>query len=259
MASKTWSKNKTKTKKLHSKISKNYLRSSNGKFKAQEIPHCPDCACGCGEKVDIIRGNRWNKFKRGHVQNRYPKEWIDAGLKARKNKTFEQVVGKKRAKEWKNKIKESREGYEPTDVTRRKMSIAAIKRKSNGHRLKFKAGWYKIRNKKCYFRSSWENNYAAYLQYLKESKEIKKWEYEPKTFWFDKIKRGVTNYTPDFRITNTDDSIEYHEVKGWMDSWSKTKLKRMSIYHPKIKMVLIDKDVYNDIKQYSRMFKDWID
>ena len=61
----------------------------------------------------------------------------------------------------------------------------------------------------------------------KDQGEILKWEYEPETFWFEKIKRGVRTYTPDFKVTEKDGSIIFHEVKGYMDARSKTKLKRM--------------------------------
>src|SRR3990167_6016438 len=63
------------------------------------------------------------------------------------------------------------------------------------------------------------------------------WDYECKTFWFEKIKRGVRSYTPDFYLKSEN---EYHEVKGWMDTRSITKLKRMKKYYPEVKMVVID-------------------
>jgi hypothetical protein len=111
-----------------------------------------------------------------------------------------------------------------------------------------KKGTYNINGKKIFFRSGWEPNYALYLDFLIKQKQIKKWEYEAETFWFEKIKRGVRSYKPDFKIYNNDGSIEYHEVKGWLDAKSKTKLKRMSKYYPAVKMVLIGQEDYKDIK-----------
>lgn len=105
----------------------------------------------------------------------------------------------------------------------------------------WKSSWQEIDGKRCYFRSSWEVKYANYLQKLKEDKKIIDWEFEADTFWFDRIKRGVRSYLPDFKITFPDNSVEYHEVKGWMDARSKTKIKRMKIYHPDIKLVVIQK------------------
>ena len=119
-------------------------------------------------------------------------------------------------------------------------------------------GWWEGDGKRYYMRSQWEMNYACYLVFLKKQKLIKEWEYEVDTFWFKKIKRGVRSYKPDFKIFNNDDTIEYHEVKGWMDAKSKTKLKRMKIYYPKIKIVLINKKAYMAIKKTSGLYKGWV-
>lgn len=117
-------------------------------------------------------------------------------------------------------------------------------------------GWYLISGKKFYFRSSWEVNYARYLEWLVSKKEIEKWEYEVDTFWFEKIKRGVRSYLPDFKVFNKNGSYEYHEVKGWMDGKSKTKIKRMAKYYPKVKLIIIGKDEYKSVAKYERMFPD---
>jgi len=104
-----------------------------------------------------------------------------------------------------------------------------------------------------YYRSSWERNYARYLNFLmKHFGEIKKWEYEPETFWFEKIKRGMRSYKPDFKIFFKDGHIEYHEVKGWMDKRSLTKIKRMRIYH-KIEIKIIDKVFFKSIKDVEKL------
>lgn len=134
-----------------------------------------------------------------------------------------------------------------------KMMIDRIRTKGSVY-SRTKNGWYKIGKDKFYFRSSWEVVYARYLEFLKEKREIQKWEYEPKTFWFEKIRRGVRSYTPDFKVFFNNGNTEYHEVKGWFDNKSKTKMKRMSIYYPEIKMVLIDKEIYNNILKFERMY-----
>lgn len=121
---------------------------------------------------------------------------------------------------------------------------------------KAKIGDYDINGKKMFFRSSWEANYALYLDFLIKQNQIEKWEYETETFWFEKIKRGVRSYKPDFKVFKKNGDIEYHEVKGWMDNKSKTKLKRMKKYYPLIKIILIDKDIYKDIKnKVGKMLK----
>lgn len=103
--------------------------------------------------------------------------------------------------------------------------------------------WVEYPEGKRYFlRSSWEIRYAEYLEGLRLVGAITDWLYEPETFWFLKIKRGVRSYVPDFQVTHLDGSIEYHEVKGYMDAKSKTKIKRMRIYHPSVKLLVIGKD-----------------
>jgi hypothetical protein len=87
-----------------------------------------------------------------------------------------------------------------------------------------------------YFRSAWEANYARFLNFSGI-----KWEYEKKTFWFEKIRRGVRSYTPDFYLI---DEKVYHEVKGWMDKKSATKLKRMKTYHPAETVHVIGRDFF---------------
>ena len=117
-----------------------------------------------------------------------------------------------------------------------------------------RSGWYKIGRKKYYFRSGWEVVYARYLQWLKGENKIKKWEYEPKIFWFEAIRRGTRSYTPDFKIYNIDGTIEYHEVKGYMDSRSKTKIKRMKKYYPETILKVIQKKEYDAIKKWEKLF-----
>lgn len=115
----------------------------------------------------------------------------------------------------------------------------------------WKMGYRQVGRKNIYFRSRWEYNYALYLEYLKKNKEIKKWEYEPDIFWFEGIKRGCVSYKPDFKITRNDKTIYYIEIKGWMDSASKTKIKRMAKYHPEIELVVID------TPKYKEFAKEW--
>jgi hypothetical protein len=104
----------------------------------------------------------------------------------------------------------------------------------------WKSEWREIGGKRCFFRSTWEANYARYLEFLKVHGNILDWDHEPETFWFEGIKRGCVSYLPDFKVANSNGKIEYHEVKGWMCDRSATKIKRMEKYYPDIKLVLID-------------------
>lgn len=120
-----------------------------------------------------------------------------------------------------------------------------------------KSGWMEKDGKYIYLRSSWEINYCHYLDFLQSKGEIAKWEYEVFTFWFIGIKRGVVSYLPDFKVTLPNGSIEWHEVKGYMDSKSATKLKRMAKYHPKEKIVLIDRKRYAAIAKWQYSIPNW--
>ena len=127
----------------------------------------------------------------------------------------------------------------------------------SGRKTTWKAGWREVGDKRHYFRSRWEANYARYLEWLKERGDIVDWEYEPETFWFDGIKRGVRSYLPDFRVHELDGSKPLHEVKGWMDARSKTTLKRMAKYHPAERIILIREREYKAICRFSGLIGDW--
>lgn len=98
-----------------------------------------------------------------------------------------------------------------------------------------------------FVRSSWEANYARYLNWLQANGEIDEWSYEPETFWFHSIKRGVRSYKPDFRITEKG-RVYFVEVKGWMDAKSATKLKRMKKYYPDVEIRVVGPKEYRAIK-----------
>lgn len=110
-----------------------------------------------------------------------------------------------------------------------------------------------------YFRSMMEANFARYLNLLQANGDIHHWEYESETFWFEAIKRGVRSYKPDFKVWDTESAEPYfYEVKGWMDAKSKTKLTRMAKYYPAVKIIVIGKKEYNDIrKSLSSIIPNW--
>lgn len=108
-----------------------------------------------------------------------------------------------------------------------------------------------------YVRSRWEANWARYLTWLQEQGQILRWEYEPCEFEFVSIKRGNRFYKPDFRITNLDGSIEYHEIKGFMDATSATKLKRMGKYFPEVVVILVDKEAYRAVAREMKRLPHW--
>lgn len=91
-------------------------------------------------------------------------------------------------------------------------------------------------------RSTWEVKFAQHLQQLKHLGHICEWEYEPQTFWFEGIKRGVCSYKPDFKVTMNDSTHHWIEVKGYMDRRSLTKIKRFKKYFPNEELIVIRKD-----------------
>ena len=114
-----------------------------------------------------------------------------------------------------------------------------------------KQSWREIGGQRIFFRSRWEANYARYLEWQRLRGDIAKWEHEPKTFWFEGVKRGCVSYLPDFRVTFPNGRVEYHEVKGWMDARSVTKIKRMAKYHPTVQLLVIDAKSY---RKLARLF-----
>jgi hypothetical protein len=118
----------------------------------------------------------------------------------------------------------------------------------------WKAAWREIGGTRKFYRSRWEANYARYLEWMKKQGQIKSWEHEPKTFWFEGIKRGCLSYLPDFRVIDFYGNETYHEVKGWMDDRSKTKIKRMAKYHPDVILIVIEAKQYKAIEKSATKF-----
>ena len=116
----------------------------------------------------------------------------------------------------------------------------------------WKGGWREIGGYRKYYRSRWEANYARWLEKERLEGRVQTWAHEPKTFWFEGIRRGVNNYLPDFHVVYPDGKEEYHEVKGWMDAKSATKIKRMGKYFPEVKLVIVDRKVYNKLERECR-------
>jgi hypothetical protein len=183
------------------------------------------------------------RMKRWYVNNDHPKGML--GKKHKRSSIEKTMEGAKKMWNDKNHRVNSKEYRQA--MSDRAMKQTNLRTEKNSY-SRCRQGRYDINGVEIFFRSSWEANYALYLDFLIKQKQIKKWEYEKETFWFENIKRGVRSYKPDFKVYNNNTTIEYHEVKGWMDSKSKTKLKRMTKYYPEISVVLIDAPVYKDIK-----------
>ena len=122
----------------------------------------------------------------------------------------------------------------------------------------WKSGKRLIGDREVFFRSSWEANYARYLQFLQDFGMIFNWEFEVDTFWFDKVPRGTRSYLPDFKIWLDSSSFFYVETKGWMDDKSATKLKRMQEYYPEILVKVVRrKELLNIEDTFGRAIPMW--
>lgn len=118
--------------------------------------------------------------------------------------------------------------------------------------------WRQIGDKKIFARSIWEANYARYLQFLKEKKIIRDWEHEPKTFWFEGIKRGANSYKPDFMASHFNGTRKWYEVKGYLAPKDMTKIKRFRKYFPEEELVLVGRAWFRQNNAKLRLFiKDW--
>lgn len=106
-------------------------------------------------------------------------------------------------------------------------------------------------NKIYTFRSGWEENWAYYLEWLKENKQIHDWEYESERYFFDKKEGNIIirlgSYLPDFIVWDTPDKFHIDELKG--KSQGMRKIQRMKKYYPNIKINLIQAKEYNEIKR----------
>ena len=66
------------------------------------------------------------------------------------------------------------------------------------------------------------------------------------------------SYLPDFRVTEINGSVQWHEVKGWMDARSKTTIARMARYHPTQVLIVIREAQYKEImRKVSSLIPGW--
>jgi hypothetical protein len=108
-----------------------------------------------------------------------------------------------------------------------------------------------------HFRSSWEANYARFLNWRVAQGQIVRWEFEPQSFVFSGVSRGCVFYLPDFRITNPDGSQEYIEVKGRETSKDRTKWKRMRSHYPNVRLTIVDAPAYRRLCQDYGNLPNW--
>jgi len=96
-----------------------------------------------------------------------------------------------------------------------------------------------------FLRSTWEANYARYLNGLVADGILLGWQYEPKTFFFEDRSAGIRSYRPDFLVTYEGGS-HFVEVKGWMDEPSTIKMEKMRREYPDVRVVMLGRNEYRE-------------
>jgi hypothetical protein len=172
------------------------------------------------------------------------------------------MLGKKHSKETKERFSKIRMGRKMSPESVMKTLKTKFKRGNliSFRKSSWKQGWRQIGSNRIFARSRWEANFGRYLEFLKRHGEIQSWEHEAECFWFEKIRRGCRSYLPDFKVLEKNGEYVFYEVKGWMDPKSKTKLNRMRIYYPKVKIRLIQKEWFKaNRSKLMGLIPDWED
>lgn len=175
------------------------------------------CACGCGEEIIFKEHHRWRgvpKYIHGHnPQDR--KTWFKKGIHPStefKKGTHNGVEFKSGSIPWNKGLK----GFNSGKNNPQYGKVPSPKTGINS--------WHRY-GKIC-LRSSWELEFAKFLDSIKES-----WEYESKYF-----ELGNTTYTPDFYLPNRNLWIE---IKGWWRRGYKEKFDAFLQKYPEEKIILI--------------------
>jgi hypothetical protein len=87
------------------------------------------------------------------------------------------------------------------------------------------------------YASRLEAEFAAELQWWKESGQIQIWRYEPIVL---RLGPGLT-YRPDFWVVWKDGSVGFVEVKGWMRDDARVKLLTAAEQYPEFRFLLATK------------------
>lgn len=201
---------------------------------------------------ESMKQSNSTKIKERIKSNGHPKGFLGG----KHSEETKKAIGEKSIKAWSKKTEE-----QITIMVRKQLKTRSANGTMANPRAKcsWKQQWAEINGVRKFYRSRWELNYAYYLEWLRVNGQIKSWEHEPETFWFDEVKRGCVSYLPDFKVTENNDSVSYHEVKGWMDDRSKTKIKRMGKYYPDVKLVVIDASAYRSLaKKAKALVPGWV-
>lgn len=110
-----------------------------------------------------------------------------------------------------------------------------------------------------FFRSAWEANYARILNHYKDLGLIIEWEYEPQKFYFTDFgyKSGPWVFTPDFGVYSSDETLEYHEIKGRETGSDRRKYSRFR-KHSGYELKVVGKTEYRLLEaRFSPTIPNW--
>lgn len=189
----------------------------------------------CRKQTEELRKTQSVRMKKFYKTHLHPRGFLNHthNKQARENISRSSVI------KW---MSITRKEHLARVMKARKTSIerGSALHKAGDLKKSWKAQWAQVGPHYHYFRSSWEIIYAEYLQEKWEKEEIKYWEPEESTFWFEDSLSNVRSYKPDFTVQENDYSESFHEVKGYMDDRSKRCLELMAKEYPNIKLVVID-------------------
>jgi len=154
---------------------------------------------------------------------------------------------------WENMTTEQYNEYR-----KRASNISRNNQTRNRSHCSWKSGYRTVSGESIYFRSSWEANYARFLDEMKKCGFIKERKHEVDAFAFNKIDDGVVSYLPDFEVTTNSGEVEYHEVKGWMDDRSIKCLEKMASEYPYVILDVVDGCLYRKLSSIGKFhIGDW--
>ncbi len=206
-------------------------------------------------KLKITSAGTWSEYDIQHLKGAYESIAAVSSIAAKLNRSFASIACKAHelqiTKDPGAHVVTEENNQKSSDRMKRRIALGLVKT----------TGWSKSGIRQdlgIYFRSTWEANYARYLNLLVGEHKIKRWEYEPVRFEFEGIKRGTRSYLPDFRIFYEDDIVEWHEIKGYMTQKGRTAIKRFKKYYPKESFVLVDRKAYKILEnKYASMISNW--
>ncbi|MBU3913457.1 MAG: hypothetical protein KKE50_05180 [Nanoarchaeota archaeon] len=195
----------------------------------------------------IKRMYREGELKPWNLGKKWSQEVKDKISLTRKGKTYEEIMGKEKAQEFKKKL---------SDIMKQRFlgksnPMYGRSGELNPHFGKPAAhGKNTFRDDLSHFcHSKWEANYCRYLLWTN-----KRYKYEPKTFILALPDGKKTGYTPDFFVENEG----WQELKGWENRSETKKWEIFQQQYPNEKFELISRDKYKNIeKLYKFIIPNW--